>query len=102
MVKSTDRSRWGDIGQATALGLALAPFAFLFSAWIPSLAVIFAIGAIVGGSFDLPGSIGRRRRFALLAIALGILASVVTVIVVSLTTTGSVSGTAGTAVPPPR
>jgi MFS superfamily sulfate permease-like transporter len=101
MAASTRRSRWEGIGHATALGLAFAPFALLFSIWIPSFALIFGAVAIAAGSVDFRWASGRQARFGLLPIGLGILAIVVTLVVVALTTTGPASGVANTVVDPP-
>jgi hypothetical protein len=101
MAASTRRSRWEGIGLTTTIGLAFAPFAFLFSIWIPSFALIFATVAIAAGSVDFRWASGRRARFGLLPIALGILAIVVTLIVVAVTTTSPASGAATTVVVPP-
>ena len=101
MAPSTRRSRWEGIRLTTTIGLAFAPFAFLFSIWIPSFALIFATVAIGAGSVDFRWASGRRARFGLLPIALGILAIVVTLIVVVVTTTSPASGAATTVVVPP-
>ena len=100
MAASTRRSRWEGIGHATALGLAFAPFALLFTIWIPSFALIFGAVAVAAGSIDLRWASGRQVRFGLLPIGLGILAIVVTLIVV-VVTTGSSTGTEVTSLPPP-
>ena len=96
MAASTGRSRWDGIGHATAFGLAFVPFAFLFSFWIPSFALIFATVAIAAGSVDVRRTSGREARSGLLPIGLGTLAIVVTLIVVALTTTDPASGAANT------
>jgi hypothetical protein len=96
MAATTRRSRWDDIGHPTAAGLAFAPFALLFTVWMPSLALVFGAVAVAAGSLDLRWGSARQRRFALLAIGLGFLAIVVTLIVVAITTPDPVSGTAGT------
>ena len=101
MAASTRRSRWEGIGHATTLGLAFAPFAVLFSIWIPSVALIFGTVAIAAGSVDFRWASGRQARFGLLPIGLGILAVVVTLVVVALTTTGPASGVTKTVVDPP-
>jgi hypothetical protein len=101
MAASTRRSRWEEIGHATTLGLAFAPFALLFTIWIPSFALIFAAVAIAAGSVDFRWASGRQARFGLLPIGLGILAIVVTLIVVAVTTTSPASGSATTVVAPP-
>ncbi len=100
MADSTRRSRWEGIGHATTLGLAFAPFALLFSIWIPSFALIFGTVAAAAGSVDFRWASGRRARFGLVPIGLGILAIVVTLIVVA-TTTSPTSGAANTVVNPP-
>jgi hypothetical protein len=100
MADSTRRSRWEGIGHATTLGLAFAPFALLFSIWIPSFALIFGTVAVAAGSVDFRWASGRRARFGLVPIGLGILAIVVTLIVVA-TTTSPTSGAANTVVNPP-
>jgi hypothetical protein len=100
MAASTRRSRWEGVGHATTLGLAFAPFAFLFSIWIPSFALIFASVAIAAGSVDFRWASGRRARLGLFPIGLGFLAIVVTVVVVALTTTGPARGAANTVVGP--
>jgi hypothetical protein len=101
MTVSTRRSRLEGIGFATTLGLAFVPFAFLFSIWIPSFALIFAAVAIAAGSVDFRWASGRRARFGLVPIGLGILAIVITLIVVAVSTTGPASGVANTVVDPP-
>lgn len=101
MAASTRRSRWEGIGHATTLGLAFAPFALLFSIWIPSFALIFGTIAIAAGSVDFRWASGRRARFGLVPIGLGILAIVVTLIVVAVSTTSPASGVANTVVDPP-
>jgi hypothetical protein len=100
MAASTRRSRWEGIGHATTLGLALVPFGLLLSISIPSFALIFGTGAVAAGSVDFRWASGRRARFGLVPIGLGILAIVVTLIVVA-TTTSPTSGEANTFVNPP-
>lgn len=101
MAASTSRSRWEGIGRATTVGLALVPFAFVFSFWIPSFALIFAAVAIAAGSVDVRRASDRQARSGLLPIGLGILAVVVTLIVVALTTTAPASVGANTVVGSP-
>jgi hypothetical protein len=100
MAASMRRSRW-HIGHATAVGLAFVPFALVFTIWIPSLALIFGSVAVAAGALDVRWASGRRARFGLLSIGLGILAIVVTLIVVVVTSTGPTSGAANTTVSPP-
>jgi hypothetical protein len=100
MGAATGGSRWDDVGRPTAVGLALAPFALLFTIWIPSFALIFGSAAVAAGALDVRWASGRRARFGLLPIGLGILAIVVTLIVVAITTTDPASGTANTVVSP--
>ena len=90
----------GGIGHATTLGLAFAPFAILFSFWIPTLALLFAAVTLVTGALDLRGSTGLRRRVALLSVGLGLAAIALAVIVV-VVTSGPPSGDAVISVPPP-
>jgi hypothetical protein len=79
-----------------------AAFGLFCAFWIPTLAVLFGLIAVVAGTMDLRGSSGPRRAVAGLAIALGLGALVATVAVVVLSTsTGPSSGTAVDAVPPP-
>jgi enoyl-CoA hydratase/carnithine racemase len=101
MVAPLHRSRWEGIGHATTLGLTFAPFALLFSIWMPSVALIFGTAAIAAGSVDFRWASGRQARFGLVPIGLGILAVVVTLVVVALTTTGPASGVTNTVVDPP-
>ena len=79
----------------------LRAFALLFSMWIPSVALIIGTVAIAAGSVDFRWASGRQARFGLLPIGLGILAVVVTLVVVALTTTGPASGVTNTVVDPP-
>lgn len=90
-----------NVGRASVVGLAFAPFAILASFWIPTLALLFAAVTLVTGALDLRGSTGLRRRVALLTGILGLAAITLTVIVV-VVTSGSSSGTASvTSIPPP-
>jgi hypothetical protein len=82
-----------EIGLASVAGLAVAPFAILFSFWIPTMALLFAVVTIVAGALDLRRSTGSRRRIALLALVLG-LAAIALVAIVVVSTTGSSSGNA--------
>jgi hypothetical protein len=101
MAASTRRSWWEGIGHATTLGLAFAPFALLLSIWIPSFALIFGAVAIAAGSVDFRWASGRQARLGLLSIGLGILAIVITLIVVAVTTPSPANGAASTVVDPP-
>jgi hypothetical protein len=82
-----------EIGLASVAGLAAGPFAILFSFWIPTIALLFAVVTIVAGALDLRRSTGSRRRIALLALVLG-LAAIALVAIVVVSTTGSSSGNA--------
>jgi hypothetical protein len=66
--------RSADVGRSS-VGLALAPFAILFSFWIPTLALLLAVVPLVTGTLDLRGSTDRRRRVALLTVGLGLAAT---------------------------
>ena len=101
MVGTRRRSRWADVGHATVIGLAFAPFALLFAVWIPSLALVFGSAAVAAGCFDVRWSSGRRTRFALLAVGSGLLAIMLTMIVVVVTTTGPQRETGVIVVGPP-
>jgi len=81
-----------DVGRASIVGLAFAPFAILFCFWIPTLALLFAVVTLVTGALDLRGSTGPRRRVALLAVGLGLAAIALAVIVV-VATSGPRAGT---------
>jgi hypothetical protein len=74
-----------DVGRLSFAGLAFAPFAILFSFWIPTLAFLFAAVTLVTGALDLRGSTGLRRRVALLSVGLGVAAIALAVIVVMVT-----------------
>jgi hypothetical protein len=89
-----------NVGRASIVGLAFAPFAILSSFWIPTLALLFAAVTLVTGALDLRGSTGLRRRVALITGILGLAAITLTVIVV-VTTSGPSSGTSVTSIPPP-
>jgi hypothetical protein len=89
-----------EVGRLSVAGLAFAPFAILFSFWIPTLALLFAAVTLVSGALDLRGSTGLRRRAALFSVGLGLAAIALTVIVV-VVTSGPSSGNAVTSVPPP-
>ena len=89
-----------NVGRASLVGLAFAPFAILCSFWIPTLALLFAAITLVTGVLDLRGSTGLRRRVALLTAGLGLAAIALTVIVV-VVTSGSSTGTAVTSIPAP-
>ena len=89
-----------EVGRLSVAGLAFAPFAILFSFWIPTLALLFAAVALVTGALDLRGSTGLRRRVALLSVGLGLAAIALAVIVV-VVTSGPSSGNAVNSVPPP-
>jgi hypothetical protein len=90
------------IGSTSAVGLVSAVFGLFCAFWIPTLAVLFGLIAVVAGTIDLRGSSDPRRTVAALAIALGLgaLLATVAVIVVS-TSSGPSSGTAIGVVPPP-
>jgi hypothetical protein len=90
-----------NVGRASIVGLAFAPFAILCSFWIPTLALLFAAVTLITGALDLRGSTGLRRRVALITGILGIAAITLTVIVVVVTTSGPSSGTSVTSIPPP-
>ena len=90
-----------DVGRASIVGLAFAPFAILFCFWIPTLALLFAAVTLVTGALDLRGSTGPRRRVALLSVALGIAAIALAVVVVAVTSEPPSSGTTVNSVPPP-
>jgi hypothetical protein len=87
-----------EIGRASVVGLAFAPFAFLFSVWIPTPALLFALVSIFGGALDLRGSRGPRRRLATLSIGLG-LGSIALMVIVVVVTTGPSSGDAVNSIP---
>ena len=89
-----------DVGTRSVTGLAVAPFAILFSFWIPTLALLLGLVTIIAGALDLPGSTGLRRRAALWTIGLG-LASIALMVVVVIVTSGSGSGTGVDSIPPP-
>ena len=90
------------IGSRSVVGLVSAGFGLSCAFWIPTLAVLFGLIAVVAGTMDLRGSSGPRRAVAALAIALGIGALLATVAVVVLSmSSGPSSGTAVDVVPPP-
>jgi hypothetical protein len=89
-----------EVGRLSVAGLAFAPFAVLFSFWIPTLALLLAAVTLVTGALDLRGSTGLRRRLALLTGGLG-LAAIALVVIVVVVTSGSSSGTSVTSIPPP-
>jgi hypothetical protein len=101
MAGSTAHSWWEDIGHATAVGLAFAPFALVFTIWIPSFALLFGVIAVTAGAIDVRWASGRRARWGLLPIGLGILGILATLLVVAVTSTGPTSGSANTVVVPP-
>lgn len=88
-------SRTSTIGAVAGVGMGI--FGVLTSFWIPTLALLFAVGATVFGLFQVRGSSGSRRSLAKVAIALGIGGGLL-VIAIVLLTTGSSSGTAMTSV----
>ena len=89
-----------EVGRLSVAGLAFAPFAILFSFWIPTLALLFAAVTLVTGALDLRGSTGLRRRVALLSVGLG-LAAIALAVTVVVVTSGPSSGDAVNSVPPP-
>lgn len=82
-----------EIGFASVVGLAFTPFAILFSFWIPTLALLFALVMIVAGLLDLRASADIRRTVARLTLILG-LAAVALMVIVVVVTTGPSSGNA--------
>jgi uncharacterized membrane protein len=68
-------------------GVAMGMFGLLTSFWIPTLALILAVGALVSGFTQVRDASGRRRSLARLAIALGI-GTVLLVVVIVLLTSG--------------
>ena len=74
-------------------GVAMGTFGLLTSIWIPTLAAMFAVGALVSGFTQVRNASGSRRSLAQLAIALGIGAMLLIVVIV-LETSGSSSGNA--------
>jgi uncharacterized membrane protein len=87
------------MGWSSVVGLAFAPFAILFSFWIPTLALLLAAVTIVTGTLDLRGSTDRRRRVALLTVGLGLAATALVLIVV-VVTSGSSSGPSSETIAP--
>jgi hypothetical protein len=86
-VAATSGDRSNDvIGGSSVVGFAIAPFAILFSVWIPTLALILGLVTLGLGAMDLRGATGRRRTFARLTLALG-LASIALVLIVVVATT---------------
>ncbi|HEX5937549.1 MAG TPA: hypothetical protein VFZ75_07680 [Actinomycetota bacterium] len=88
-----------EIGGLSVTGLAFAPFAILFTFWIPTLALVFAAVTIAGGALDLRASAGLRRRIALLAVGLGLAAIALTVVVVIVSSGSPTTGTAVNSTP---
>jgi hypothetical protein len=84
-VTSGDRST-DEVGHWSVAGLAVAPFAILFSVWIPTIALVLGLVTLVAGALDLRGATGRRRTFARLALVLGLASIALVVIVVVVTT----------------
>ena len=68
-------------------------FGLLTSFWIPTLASMLAVGALVSGFTQVRDASASRRSLARLAIALGT-GTVLLVVVVVLLTSGSASGNA--------
>jgi hypothetical protein len=101
MAGSVTHSWWEDIGHATAVGMAFAPFALVFTIWIPSFALLFGVIAVAAGAIDVRWASGRRARWGLLPVGLGILGIVATQLVVAVTTTAPTNGSASTVVAPP-
>jgi hypothetical protein len=75
-----------EVGRWSVAGLAVAPFAILFSVWIPTLALMLALVTLVAGALDLRRATGRRRTFARLTLLLGLASVTLVVIVVAVTT----------------
>jgi hypothetical protein len=88
-------SRTSTFGAVVGVGMGI--FGLLTSFWIPTLALLFSVGATVFGLIQVRGSSGSRRSLAKMAIALGIGGGLL-VIAIVLLTTGSSSGTAITSV----
>jgi hypothetical protein len=87
-----------EVGHGTVVGLAFGPFAILFTFWIPTLAVLFVIVAVVAGAIELRGSTGLRRRLALLSLGLG-LGSIALLALVLFVPSGPSSGDAVSSIP---
>ena len=75
-----------EVGRWSVAGLAVAPFALLFSVWIPTLALILGLVTLVAGALDLRGATGRRRTFALGTLVLGLASIALVAIIVVVTT----------------
>ena len=82
------------MGRLSVGGLAFAPFAIIFSFWIPRLALLFGVVTTVAGALDARGAAGRRRQVAFLTVGIGLAAIALTVIVVVLTSGPPESGNA--------
>jgi hypothetical protein len=100
-VTATSSTTKSELGRFSVAGLAFAPFAILFTLWVPTLALIFAAVTIVAGALDLRGSSGLRRRMAILTVGLGLTAIALTVIVVVVSSGSPTSGTAVNSTPAP-
>jgi hypothetical protein len=74
-------------------GVAMGFFGLLTGFWIPTLASMLAVGALVAGFTQVRSASGSRRSLARLSIALGI-GTVLLIVVIVLLTSGSSSGDA--------
>lgn len=91
-------SRTSTIGAVT--GVVLGIFGLLTSVWIPTLSLLFALGAVVLGLTQARHASGTRRSLAKVATIVGV-GGVLLVIAIVVLTTGSSSGNESQTVAPP-
>jgi type II secretory pathway component PulF len=85
---------------AAVAGVALGIFGLLTAFWIPTLAAMFAVGALVSGFMQVRGASGSRRSLARWAIALGI-GTILLIVVIVLLSSDASNGNAVSSIPPP-
>jgi uncharacterized protein YqgC (DUF456 family) len=95
----------GDVASRTStigavIGVVLGIFRLLTSVWIPTLSLLFAVGAVALGLTHARHASGSRRSLAKLATMVGLAAVLLTIAIVVLTT-GSSSGSVSETIAPP-
>jgi hypothetical protein len=92
------RANTQDAGLESYTAVASGILGVLTSLWIPTLGILFGALAVIFGFINLRGATGRRRALAIAAIVLGLLAPLIFVVVIVVSSGSPTSGNVGNTV----